>query len=297
MKRIAVLMPSGIGDFVRLAPELLQIRRRYRDAEIQVFADGTKPVGQVCEMMAPIVDGFVDLRVRRWTVAGLILWLLVRAPGFLAEYGRWYDRAIVLSPTRFRLVLAKALAPVSVGYNPPPATSWRGCFDLPAVERDPNMVVIHPYGVTEARTWPEARWHQVLDYLIGQGYRVHLVGHSMRPLPGVSSGPLWSRAVNHTNGTRIRDLFQLTARAGLMITVDSGPMHIAVAVGTPCIGLFGLAYPDAIIHPDTPSFWRIYLPTPDAKPVATTRERTFGRLQEIEPPAVIAAIREWERSR
>lgn len=37
----------------------------------------------------------------------------------------------------------------------------------------------------------------------------------------------------------LRELAALTSRARLFVGVDSAPMHIAAAVGTPCVALFG----------------------------------------------------------
>src|SRR2546427_12359609 len=39
--------------------------------------------------------------------------------------------------------------------------------------------------------------------------------------------------------TTLKDLIALLRRARLLITNDSGPMHLAAAVGTPVIALFG----------------------------------------------------------
>jgi len=44
---------------------------------------------------------------------------------------------------------------------------------------------------------------------------------------------------NLTGKTNVTGLAYLFSKADLVITVDSGPMHIAAAVGTPLIGLFG----------------------------------------------------------
>jgi ADP-heptose:LPS heptosyltransferase len=39
--------------------------------------------------------------------------------------------------------------------------------------------------------------------------------------------------------TSLRELTALARRAQLMIAGDTGPLHIAAAVGTPCLGLYG----------------------------------------------------------
>jgi len=46
-------------------------------------------------------------------------------------------------------------------------------------------------------------------------------------------------AVNLAGETTLRDLAALYGRAALVVTTDSGPMHLAAAMGTPAVALFG----------------------------------------------------------
>jgi ADP-heptose:LPS heptosyltransferase len=39
--------------------------------------------------------------------------------------------------------------------------------------------------------------------------------------------------------TTLRQLAALTRRATIFVSADTGPLHLAVAVGTPAVGLFG----------------------------------------------------------
>ena len=48
-----------------------------------------------------------------------------------------------------------------------------------------------------------------------------------------------TQAINFAGQTSLRDLAQLYRRAALVISTDSGPMHIAAAVETPVVALFG----------------------------------------------------------
>ncbi len=50
-------------------------------------------------------------------------------------------------------------------------------------------------------------------------------------------------AINASGKTNLRELAYLFKRAEAVITPDSGPMHIAAAVGTPVIALFGPTAP------------------------------------------------------
>jgi 3-deoxy-D-manno-octulosonic-acid transferase/heptosyltransferase-1 len=55
---------------------------------------------------------------------------------------------------------------------------------------------------------------------------------------------MMSQAVVNLGGqTSLRDLAYLYQRSALLITTDSGPMHIAAAVGTRVIALFGPTSP------------------------------------------------------
>ena len=47
------------------------------------------------------------------------------------------------------------------------------------------------------------------------------------------------RVVDLGGALSLRELAALTARARLFVGVDSAPMHIAAAVGTPAVALFG----------------------------------------------------------
>ncbi len=49
------------------------------------------------------------------------------------------------------------------------------------------------------------------------------------------------------------EIVALIADCDLMISIDSGPVHVAGAVGTPVVGLFGPLNPTLILPPDSPA--------------------------------------------
>lgn len=103
------------------------------------------------------------------------------------------------------------------------------------------LVVLHAAARWSSKRWEPERFARVADALAtGLGATILLTG-------GASDGPL-ARAiasrmravpVDLTGRTDLRHLVALLRRADLMVTVDSGPMHIAAALGTPLIALFG----------------------------------------------------------
>ena len=48
-----------------------------------------------------------------------------------------------------------------------------------------------------------------------------------------------AHAINLAGASSLRELAALMKKASLVISNDSGPMHLAAAMGTPVIGLFG----------------------------------------------------------
>jgi ADP-heptose:LPS heptosyltransferase len=54
------------------------------------------------------------------------------------------------------------------------------------------------------------------------------------------------KALNLGGATDLRQLAALLRRASLLVTNDSGPMHLAAAVGTPVVALFGPTDPRCV---------------------------------------------------
>ena len=80
------------------------------------------------------------------------------------------------------------------------------------------------------------------------------------------------------DAVRFKDLYELAcwlARARVYIGNDSGITHLAAAVGTPVVAIFG---------PTDPAVW-----APRGERVAVVGDR--GGLEEIEPDEVLEAVR------
>ena len=92
-----------------------------------------------------------------------------------------------------------------------------------------------------AKRWYPERFARVADALISDfGYKVLLVGGAGESAIGADicsrmSGP----AFNMIGKTSVRELMALLASVGLVVTNDSGPMHVAAAFGRSVVALFG----------------------------------------------------------
>jgi ADP-heptose:LPS heptosyltransferase len=100
------------------------------------------------------------------------------------------------------------------------------------------LIAIHATGSTQAKRWPASNWSKLIDALPA-GIEVVLIGveSERQELEEIRLGS--ARRVFSAAG--LLDLPALAAflkDCRLLIGVDSGPAHIAAAVGTPVISLF-----------------------------------------------------------
>ncbi len=93
----------------------------------------------------------------------------------------------------------------------------------------------------QSKRWPIPYWAKLIDQLISnEGMTVVLTG-APNDLPLIETilRCAHEQPVNMAGKTSLTQLAALLQRANLLITGDSGPMHIAAAVGTPLIAIHG----------------------------------------------------------
>ncbi|MCX7970209.1 MAG: glycosyltransferase family 9 protein [Negativicutes bacterium] len=105
------------------------------------------------------------------------------------------------------------------------------------------VVAINPGGSWPTKRWPAENFAAVAEWLLERGMSVVWLGSQAdRELVADITSRIADRRSAMTILTGRLDLGQLAevlAGCDLMMTTDSGPMHVAAAVGTPVVGLFG----------------------------------------------------------
>ncbi len=108
-------------------------------------------------------------------------------------------------------------------------------------------LVISPCSSHRLRNWLPERYAAVADHAIARhGYRVLLMGGPSAPereMGAAIEAHMRQRAVNLIGQDTLKQLLATLARAEVVISPDSGPMHMATAVGTPVIGLHAASNP------------------------------------------------------
>ena len=113
------------------------------------------------------------------------------------------------------------------------------------VDTASGFVAVSPVAYWETKLWDEAKFATVCDRIATElGLPVVFTGESTEgPIACIRSRMKASSAAI-AGETSLRELAALYRQASLLLTTDSGPMHLAAAVGTPVVALFGPTSPE-----------------------------------------------------
>ncbi|MCD5383865.1 glycosyltransferase family 9 protein [candidate division WOR-3 bacterium] len=257
VRRVVYILWGGIGNAIMAAPAIMALHKEYRD---NLFVYATHPCAT--EMLSPVkvvrapalsLFGFLDTAKSMHRVHPDITITNFSSPSFLtsllacisgAKYRVGYNRKArgvffnVLLPderTNEREANIKAVETVfSLTVDPRPTISTYLGFEenlLPWNDR--KILGIHPGG--GFKSWGVERYSNLIDSL--KGMEVMLVGGAEDRT--VINQIKTERKIYRYIGDNILKTADLVSRFSLFLSGDTGPMHIASAVGVPVIAIFG----------------------------------------------------------
>jgi ADP-heptose:LPS heptosyltransferase len=161
--------------------------------------------------------------------------------------------------------------------------------------RDPRVTIVHPGAASVARRWPAARFAEVAAGERRRGYQVIVTGGEFERglaerVAAAADLPASAVAAGRTD---LAALVRLIGSAGRLVCGDTGVAHLATALGTPSVVLFGPTAPSSWGPPDTPwhrTVWRGRVGDPHAS-------HTHEGLLEITVAEVRAELEELSRRR
>ena len=107
------------------------------------------------------------------------------------------------------------------------------------------LAAIVPASANAAKDWRAERWAAVAEGLEARGFEVALVGGPGARETGVARAIEAAARVPITwaMGDGVRRVAWILERCALVLAPDTGPLHIARALGVPVVGLFGHTNP------------------------------------------------------
>lgn len=105
----------------------------------------------------------------------------------------------------------------------------------------PPLVLLQPGSSDPRRCWPAASFAAVGNALAGMGARIAVNGTADEaPLVRRVLRALHAPAIDLSGKLDLGGLCGLIERAACVVSNDTGPLHLALALGTPCVGIFWL---------------------------------------------------------
>lgn len=143
--------------------------------------------------------------------------------------------------TRVRQLFAAALGYQSPG-TPPDYGLHR---QFPVVVREPRLVFLH--GTTwSTKHWPEEYWRELARLAIAAGYQVRIPWGSSAERQRAGRIAAVAEGIEVLPRLSLGELAGVIAAARGAVGVDTGLVHLAAALGTPCITLYGATDPGLI---------------------------------------------------
>jgi ADP-heptose:LPS heptosyltransferase len=108
-----------------------------------------------------------------------------------------------------------------------------------ALESNDPLVVVHPSAGDERRRWPPEKFAALGDALARTGARVAVIGvQKDRALVSEVVDTMNRQALNLCGRLSLGGLAGLLSRCAVVVSNDSGPLHLATAVGAATVGIF-----------------------------------------------------------
>ncbi len=274
MARILIIKLGALGDLVQAFAPFAAIRRHHRDDRVVLLT--TRPFLALCRASPWFDEVLVDERPPWWRL-GRVMTLRRMLQGYdfvydLQTSGRssryfrlagrppWSGIAPGAShphdnPARDRMHTrerqADQLARAGIAPVPPPDLGWLAA-DGPHLDAPYALLVPGAAPHRPAKRWPVERFAELAVWLAGRGVRPVVVGAAGDAPLAQAIRQASPQALDLTGRTSLLELGGVAARAALAVGNDTGPMHLAAAMGTRCLVLFSAKSDPALTAPRGP---------------------------------------------
>ncbi len=266
VSRLLLIRPGGIGDAVLLVPVIGRLREVFPAARIEVLAERRNGgVFALCpgidrvlcydrpRELGTALRGRYDVVIdsEQWHRLSAIVARMIRSQVKIGygtnERKRLFTHPVDYSHDNYELnsffALLKPLeierpATVSCPFLTIPEADQKSADSMLGVFLDKPFIVLFPGASIPERCWGVDKFHQLALRLIDEEFSVVVVGG---PEDAAAGGAIvaGTRALNLAGKTSLLETAGVLSRAQLLVSGDSGVLHIGVGLGTPTVSLFG----------------------------------------------------------
>jgi heptosyltransferase-3 len=268
---ILLVRPDGIGDEILALPVATALRTQLPQARVLFLSsayaapilehhpdvdevlcvDGQESFRHLVRLFKTNIDAAIFLKpFRRMMVAAWV----ARVPVRVGTGYRWYSWLLNKRIYQHRSDFSQHESAYNVGL-------LRGLDLVPGEPTRPQLVIttqernwaktylgpprgprvmVHPGGFS-SRTWKASHFRDLIRQLVHQGCEVLLTGSiaESERFREETDGAEWSESVRDFMGAlSLRELMAIISEGQAMVSMSSGPMHMAAALGVPTVSLF-----------------------------------------------------------
>ncbi len=116
----------------------------------------------------------------------------------------------------------------------------RGLLDEYDIRKQDNLIAVHPFTSDPIKQWPMDNFIELAKRLAKEGIKIIIVGgkDNLEKYPWLFETFKNSGVINLIGRTTLRQLAAFLKVCRLLVSGDSGPMHLACAVNTPVVAIF-----------------------------------------------------------
>lgn len=225
---------AGAGSWLRSWTDQLRLVRRLREQRFDLALDLTDGDRAAFLTWASGARGRVGFN-REKRFRGRAYHRVVRLPE-----GRRHAVEADLEALRVLGLRPRTVAP-TLALPPEAETAADELLARTHVGRERDLVLIHPGARWGFKAWPAERFAALGDWMAeALGAQVLIAGGpGDAPVAETIRRQMRHPGISVAGETSVLQLGALLKRCRLFVGNDAGPMHVAAAVGTPVVGLFG----------------------------------------------------------
>ena len=266
LNSLLIIRPGGIGDAVLLAPLIHHLKKKHPTTQIIILAERRNAgvfslipdVDQVycydrpAEFWQAVSKKYdVVIDTEQWHRLSAVVARLIRSPvkiGFATnERRRMFTHSLSYSHDEYEVCsfkrLLEPLTGVSEQVGPTlpfltiPLAATATAEKLLVSLNGKPFITIFPGASIPERRWEAVRFRAVAATLAQKGYEVVVVGGAVDQADAQTIAG--ESGLNLAGQTSLAETAAILARSALLVSGDSGLLHIAVGLGVPTVSLFG----------------------------------------------------------